>query len=122
MQFGFPVVKLCDMLHDREAEAGPAKRTAAFLMNPVETFEDAGLILLGDPASMIGHGNDSISFLTGQRQFDIRAPAVLDRIVNQIGQSLFQQLGVAGCGDRFGMRNPDRHPMLYRFLLKGLHT
>lgn len=63
MQFGFSVVKLCDMLHDCETETGSAKRAASFLVNPVEAFEDARLILLGDPASVIRHGNDSIPFL-----------------------------------------------------------
>ena len=60
MQLGLPVVELGDVLHDREAEAGSAKRAASFLVNPVEAFEDARLILLGDPASVIRYGNDRV--------------------------------------------------------------
>ncbi len=53
-------MKLGDVLHDRQPETGPAKRPAAFLMNPVETLENARLILLGDPAAVIGYGENGV--------------------------------------------------------------
>lgn len=60
MQFGFSVVKLCDMLHDCETETGSAKRPTAFFMNPVKAFKDTGLALLRNPTSVIRYGNDRV--------------------------------------------------------------
>lgn len=109
-------MKLGDVLHDSQSETGSAERTAALLVDTVETFEDPGLVFRGDPASVVRYGNDGGVPIAGQGQFDVGTAAVFDRIGNQIGERLFQKLDVARYGKRFRMDDPDRLAVLGSFL------
>src|SRR3954463_3761619 len=48
-------VRLRDLAHDREAEAGPGH--AARRRRAVEAVEDEGDVLLGDPGAEVAHGH-----------------------------------------------------------------
>src|SRR5262245_16848836 len=92
---------LGQVLHDREAEAGPAELAATRLVDTVEALEDAGQMLGGDAGAVVlnlDHGTTG----PARRGPDLHAPAlgrVLDRVVHEALDHAPQPIGV---GDHRG--------------------
>ena len=106
------IVKLCDMFDNRKAEAGSSKRTAAFLVDTVKTFENAALMFRGNPDSIIPDLDHRKIVTMRQGKINRFRPAVLNGIVDQIDNGLLEKLAVSLDFNVFKFFYGKGHPVL----------
>src|SRR5512143_3676796 len=89
-------VGLHDMLHDGESEAGPPGVAGAIPVDPVEAFENPGVMLLRNPDPRIRYANDlAVIPLFGRDRNGASGLGVFDRVVDQVYHHLFEPVAVA---------------------------
>ncbi len=79
------------MLHDAQSEPGAARFARAGFVDPVEPFEDAGLLLTGDAQSVVAHDQDGRAALMPHPDPHVAAGAVvaqgvLHQVADESGQ------------------------------------
>ena len=85
-------VSLDDVLDNGKSQAGAAQPPAAGFIHAVETLEDAGQVLGGDPAAPVAHVHGGALGGVFRFDFDLAAAGtVFDGVVNQIDEGLFQE-------------------------------
>src|SRR5580704_9156187 len=85
-----------DMLDDGQPQAGAALFPAAFDIDPIETFGEAGNGARRDTFAIVAHGYENLAIAQPQRDPDMAArPAIFDRIVDQVLEQLDQFIAFA---------------------------
>src|SRR5207249_11929614 len=83
------------VLHDREAESGPALLARARLVDAVEAFEDAREILRRDPRAGVLDLAPNPGFIAPQRDPHPPPLRVLHRVVDQVRHRLLEQRAIS---------------------------
>ena len=94
------VVELGDVFDDAEAEAGAADGAAAGFVDPVEAFEEAGVVLRGDAGAVVldfDHG--VVALLVGFEGDGGFGVGVFDRILDEIEDGLLEERRVQHSGE-----------------------
>ncbi len=101
------LVGLHDMFDDRQPQSGPPQLATACLVDPVKTLEQAGQMFARDTAALILDRDGQLtSGPIDSRNLDVLIRfAVLDRIVEQVDQCLFQQRCIQVGGQGFRTNN-----------------
>ena len=95
-------VRLDQVLDDREAEPGPALFARARGVGPVESLEDAGQVVPGDPRRRYPRMLTAIPPRLRRLRQMMRPPGwrVAERVVEQVGEDLAQGVEVRAHGSR----------------------
>src|SRR5262249_32260283 len=87
---------------DGETEARSAGLAGAGLVDPVETFEDAGDVLGRDPDSVIGHRDSDCAVAAANVYANLAAGVVVvDAVHQQVGDGAFEPALLPGDVDVF---------------------
>lgn len=70
------MMRLRDVLDNRQAEAGAAEFAAAGLVHPIETLKEAGVVLAGNTAAGILHGDQHAALRLLRAEDDLVAPQI----------------------------------------------
>src|SRR5262249_31949944 len=89
-------VRLSDGRDKAEAEA--IARAVSAPLDPVEPLEDVRALFEGNARSMISDRNRGTVTAVPPRDLDIAGPAMLDRIVDEVGNRVEQEIPVAKHG------------------------
>src|SRR6266516_5740087 len=102
-RFHAPTVRLDEVLHDREAEPGPALGARSSRIGAVEALEDAGKVLGRDTGSgVLDRQQRGTTLALGRDRDPAARGRVAQRIVEQIGEDLAGGVGVGSDGLRRG--------------------
>ena len=96
-------VGLDDVLDDGQAKAGPAGVARAGFVQAVEALEDALAGVGGNPRAVVRHADadDAVNGLSTEGDAAI-GPAILDGVLDQVHEDLFQTIRVGASGKSVG--------------------
>ena len=88
-----------DVLDDGKAQAGAAVLAGAVGMDAVEALEEAGEVLGGDAAAVVGDGEEGGAILDPEAEGDGGGAGVAEGVGEEVDEGLLEEVGVAADGD-----------------------
>lgn len=96
---GFAAMELGDVLDDRKTKTGTTEGAGTRLVDTIEPFEDTCLMFGRDTDAMITDFDDGAGGFLDEGNFDGPGAGILDGVVDEVGDGLFEELGIAITGD-----------------------